>query len=31
MAIMSDRSGYSTPPVDALIAEATRQIVSALA
>ncbi|GAB3959642.1 class A beta-lactamase BlaC [Actinoallomurus acanthiterrae] len=31
LAIMSDRSGYSTPPVDALIAEATKQIVSALA
>ena len=30
VAIMSDRSGYSAPAEDALIAEATRQIVSDL-
>jgi beta-lactamase class A len=30
VAIMSDRSGYNTPPKDALIAETTRRIVSAL-
>jgi beta-lactamase class A len=30
VAIMSDRSGYDTPPKDALVAEATRQLVSAL-
>ncbi|MEV0406885.1 class A beta-lactamase [Actinoallomurus sp. NPDC050550] len=30
LAIMSDRAGYDTPPVDSLIAEATKQIVSAL-
>ena len=30
MAIMSDRPGYSTPPKDALIAQATTQIVSDL-
>ncbi|HZE30045.1 MAG TPA: class A beta-lactamase [Actinoallomurus sp.] len=30
VAIMSDRSGYSTPPKDVLIAETTRQIVSDL-
>lgn len=30
MAIVPDRSGCNTPPVDALIAETTRQVVSAL-
>jgi beta-lactamase class A len=30
VAIMSDRSGYNAPPVDALVAEATRQVVSDL-
>jgi beta-lactamase class A len=30
VAIMSDRSGYNTPPKDALIAETTTQLVSAL-
>jgi beta-lactamase class A len=30
LAIMSDRSGYSTPPKDVLIAETTRRIVCAL-
>ncbi|XHM96196.1 class A beta-lactamase [Peterkaempfera sp. SMS 1(5)a] len=30
LSIMSDRAGYDTPPVDALIAEATTQIVSEL-
>lgn len=30
VAVMSDRAGYSTPPVDSLIAEATRQVVSVL-
>lgn len=30
LAIMSDRSGYSTPPKDALIAETTRHLVDAL-
>jgi beta-lactamase class A len=30
LAIMSDRSGYDTPPEDSLIAETTKQIVSAL-
>ncbi|MEV5750142.1 class A beta-lactamase [Actinoallomurus sp. NPDC052308] len=30
IAVMSDRPGYHTPPVDALIAEATRRIVAAL-
>lgn len=30
MAIMSDRSGYSTPPQEALIAEAATQIISDL-
>jgi beta-lactamase class A len=30
VAIMSDRSGYDTPPKDALVAETTRQLVSAL-
>jgi beta-lactamase class A len=30
VAIMSDRSGYSTPAMDALIAETTRQIVPRL-
>jgi beta-lactamase class A len=30
VAIMSDRSGYHTPPEDVLIAEATRKVVSAL-
>ncbi|MFB8272218.1 class A beta-lactamase [Streptomyces sp. NPDC055955] len=28
LSLMSDRTGYSTPPVDALIAEATRHIVT---
>nr|WP_203923260.1 class A beta-lactamase [Rugosimonospora africana] len=31
MAVMSDRPGYDTPPVDALIAEAAARIVSDLA
>ena len=30
LAVMSDRHGYDTPPRESLIAEATRQIVSAL-
>ncbi|MCO5970371.1 class A beta-lactamase [Actinoallomurus soli] len=30
LAIMTDRSGYSTPPENALIADATKQVVSAL-
>lgn len=30
VAIMSDRTGYSTPPDESLIAEATRQVVTAL-
>jgi beta-lactamase class A len=30
VAVMSDRSGYNTPPKDSLIAEATTQIVSHL-
>jgi beta-lactamase class A len=30
VAIMSDRSGYNAPAVDALVAEATRQVVSDL-
>ncbi len=30
LAVMSDRPGYGTPPQDALIAEATKRIVSAL-
>lgn len=30
VAIMSDRSGYHTPPKEALIAEATKKVVSAL-
>ncbi|GAA4618539.1 class A beta-lactamase BlaC [Actinoallomurus liliacearum] len=30
IAVMSDRPGYHTPPVDALIAEATKRIVAAL-
>jgi beta-lactamase class A len=30
VAIMSDRSGYTTTPKDALVAEATAQLVSAL-
>ncbi|MEV5705714.1 class A beta-lactamase [Actinoallomurus sp. NPDC052274] len=30
IAVMSDRPGYHTPPVEALIAEATRRIVAAL-
>jgi beta-lactamase class A len=29
LAVMSDRPGYHTPPVDSLIAKATKQIVSA--
>ncbi|MGI5233535.1 class A beta-lactamase [Actinoallomurus sp. CA-142502] len=31
LAVMSDRSGYGTPPKEPLIAEATRQVVAALA